>query len=431
MTSSANSEKWHKRHLSGLEPAEVHLTNGSGNSAMSSFTQSTDSLSAAALSVAVISPDESRRSAVIRALGECQTGRVRELKSYPADLNDLPGILGNDFDVVMIDLDSDPESAFDLVEGICTQGLGTAMVYSAVDDPNMLLRAMRAGAREFIRIPIDPSKMAEALVRASALRSAIRPPKKADGGLLVFLSAKGGSGVTTLACNYAVSLAEESGQKILLIDLNFPLGDAAIDLGIKAEYSTVNALQNASRLDSSFLETMLVKHESGLSVLAAPTELTTTHFDDEAIDKLLEVARMEFDYVVVDAGSRLELQHTHLFDRSATIYMVTQIGIPELRNSNRLITKLSTAAGPKLEIVINRYDPRNMGIAEDQINKALTKPAEWKVPNNYAAVRRMQNTATPLTEEDTEIARAIRQMTRSITGQPAVPEKKRGFSLFR
>jgi pilus assembly protein CpaE len=398
---------------------------------MSSFTQTTDSLSAAALSVAVISPDEQRRNAAIRALGECQTGRVREFKSYPTDLNDLPGILGNDFDVVMVDLDSDPESAFDLIESICTHGLGTAMVYSAVDDPNMLLRSMRAGAREFIRTPINPSIMAEALVRASAIRSAVRPPKKADGGLLVFLSAKGGSGVTTLACNYAVSLAQESGQKILLIDLNFPLGDAAIDLGIKAEYSTVNALQNASRLDSSFLETMLVKHDSGLSVLAAPTELATTHFSDEAIDKLLEVARQEFDYVVIDAGSRLELQHTHLFDRSATIYLVTQIGIPELRNSNRLITKLSTAASPKLEIVINRYDPRNMGIAEEHINKALTKPAEWKIPNNYAAVRRMQNTATPLTEEDTEIARAIRQMTRSITGQPAAPEKKRGFSLFR
>jgi pilus assembly protein CpaE len=398
---------------------------------MSSFTQSTDSLSAAALSVAVISPDEPRRSAAIRALSECQTGRIREFKSYPTDLNDLPTILGNDFDVVMVDLDSDPESAFDLVESICTQGLGTAMVYSGVDDPNILLRSMRAGAREFIRTPIAPGKMAEALVRASALHSAIRPPKKADGGLLVFLSAKGGSGVTTLACNYAVSLAEESGQKILLIDLNFPLGDAAIDLGIKAEYSTVNALQNASRLDSSFLETMLVRHESGLKVLAAPTELATAHFPDEAIDKLLEVARQEFDYVVVDAGSRLELQHTHLFDRSATIYLVTQIGIPELRNSNRLITKLSTAASPKLEIVINRYDPRNMGIAEEHVNKALTKPAEWKIPNNYAAVRRMQNTATPLTEEDTEIARAIRQMTRSITGQPAVPEKKKGFSLFR
>jgi len=398
---------------------------------MSSFTQTTDSLSASTLSVAVVSPDDERRQAAMAALSECQPGRVREFKSYPSDLNDVPAMLGNDFDVVMVDLDSNPENAFDLVESICTHDLGTAMVYSAVDDPNLLLRSMRAGAREFLRVPINRGAMAEALVRASALRSTTRPAKKVDGRMLVFLSAKGGSGVTTLACNYAVSLAQESGQKTLLIDLNLPLGDAAIDPGIKAQYSTVNALQNSSRLDSSFLETMLVKHESGLTVLAAPTELATTHFSDEAIDKLLEVARQEFDYVVVDAGSRLELQHTHLFDRSATIYLVTQIGIPELRNSNRLITKLASAAGPKLEIVINRYDPRNMGIAEEHITKALTKAADWKVPNNYAAVRRMQNTATPLTEEDTEISRAIRQMTRSITGQPAVPEKKRGFSLFR
>ncbi|MGA3343607.1 MAG: AAA family ATPase [Terracidiphilus sp.] len=398
---------------------------------MSGFSQTTDALNASTLSVAVISPDDQRRGAAMGALGECQIGQIREFTSYPANPNDASGMLGNNFDVVIVDLDSDPESAFDLVESICTHGLGTAMVFSSGDDPNTLLRSMRAGAREFLRMPINSAAMGEALVRASALRTVIRPPKKTDGRLLVFLSAKGGSGVTTLACNYAVSLAQESGQKTLLIDLNFPLGDAAINLGIKAQYSTVSALQNSSRLDSSFLATMLVKHDSGLSVLAAPTELATTHFSDEAVDKLLEVARQEFDYVVVDAGSRLELQHTHLFDRSATIYLVTQIGIPELRNSNRLITKLSTAASPKLEIVINRYDPRNMGIAEDQITKALTKQAEWKVPNNYAAVRKMQNTATPLTEDDSEIARSIRQMTRSITGQPAVPEKKKGFSLFR
>ena len=398
---------------------------------MPGLTQTSDVLGSSTLSIAVISPDDQRRKAAMGALGECQTGQIREFKSYPPDLNDLPGMLGNDFDVVLVDLDSDPESAFDLVESICTNGLATAMVYSAQDEPNLLLKAMRAGAREFLRIPLNPSTMAEALVRASALRSVVRPAKKTDGRMLVFLSAKGGSGVTTLACNYAVSLAQESGQKTLLIDLNFPLGDAAIDLGIKAQYSTVNALQNSSRLDPSFLATMLVKHDSGLSVLSAPTELTTTRFSDEAIDKLLEVARQEFDYVVVDAGSRLELQHTHLFDRTATIYLVTQIGIPELRNSNRLISKLSTAASPKLEIVINRHDPRNMGISEEHIAKALTKPADWKIPNNYAAVRRMQNTATPLTDEDTEIARAIRHMTRSITGQPAPLEKKKGFSLFR
>lgn len=399
---------------------------------MAGFSQTPNTLSAGALYVAVISPDDRSRGAVLEALEECQTGQVRKFTSYPSDPNDVAGMLGKDLDVVIIDLDSDPECAFDLVENICANDLATAMVYSAAEDPNLMLRAMRAGAREFLRMPFSPGAMAEAMVRASSLRSPVRPPKRTDGRLLVFLSAKGGSGVTTLACNYAVALAQESGQKTLLIDLNLPLGDAAINLGIRAQYSTVNALQNSSRLDQSFLETLIVRHDSGLSVLAAPTELATAHFSDDAVDKLLEVSRQEFDYVVVDAGSRLELQHTHLFDRSATIYLVTQIGIPELRNSNRLITKLSTGASPKLEIVINRYDPRNMGISEDHITKALTKAADWKVPNNYSAVRRMQNTATPLTQEDSEIARAIRQMTRSVSGQqPALPEKKRGFSLFR
>jgi Flp pilus assembly CpaE family ATPase len=72
-----------------------------------------------------------------------------------------------------------------------------------------------------------------------------------------------------------------------------------------------------------------------------------------------------------------------------------------------------------------------MEIGEEHVTKALTRPAEWKIPNNYAAVRRMQNTAIPLIEDDSEISRAIRQMTRAVTGQPAVPEKKKGFSFFR
>jgi pilus assembly protein CpaE len=389
------------------------------------------SLSAGALSIAVISPDEQRRNAAICALGECQNGQIQEFISYPADLNDVSRMLGDNYDVVIVDLDSNPEYALDLVESICTHHVATAMVYSAQADPGLLLRCMRAGAREFLTMPFDAGVMAEALVRASALRSAVRPVKKTNGRLLVFLSAKGGSGVTTLACNFAVSLAQDSGQSTLLIDLNLPLGDAAIGLGIRAQYSTVNALQNFSRLDASFLTTLLVRHSSGLFVLAAPSELATAQVSDDAVDKLLEVACREFDYVVVDAGSRLDLQHTHLFEESTTIYLVTQVGIPELRNSNRLISKLSASGSPKLEIVINRYDPRNMEIAEEHVTKALTRQAEWKIPNNYAAVRRMQNTAASLMEDDSEISRAIRRMTRAVSGQPDIPEKKKGFSFFR
>jgi Flp pilus assembly CpaE family ATPase len=80
--------------------------------------------------------------------------------------------------------------------------------------------------------------------------------------------------------------------------------------------------------------------------------------------------------------------------------------------------------------VINRFDPRSQEIDEEHITKALTRPAQWIIPNNYAAVRRMQNTATPLTEQDSPISRAIRQMTRSVCGQTPISEKKKKFSLF-
>jgi pilus assembly protein CpaE len=307
------------------------------------------------------------------------------------------------------------------------------MVYTAKAEPELLVRCMRAGARELLRLPFSCGEMAQALLRASGLLSSDRPAQKATGKLLVFLGAKGGSGVTTLSCNFAVSLAKEHNKRTILIDLNLPLGDAAISLGIKAEHTIVSAFQNISRLDSHFLSSLVVHHDSGLYVLAAPSELAPTFVSVEAIDKLLEVARRDFDYVVVDAGSKLDLQRKHMFDESATIYLVTQAGVPELRNCHRLISQLTDADSPKVEVVLNRYDARRTDIDEDHIMKALNKPANWKIPNNYTAVRRMQNTAAPLSEEGAPISQVIRQMTESVCGRPPVPEKKKKkrFSLFR
>ena len=389
-----------------------------------------DSLGGDILSIALIGPDDERRKAAASALAGCQGGDIREFTSYPPSLDDVPRLLEQHYDVIIIDLDSNPEYAFELVESICANGSATVMVYSLKTDPELLVRCMRAGAREFLTMPFAHNTMAEALVRASARRPATRPQKKTGGRLLGFLGAKGGDGVTTLACNFAVSLVQESGLNTLLIDLNLPLGDAALNLGIQAEYSTINALQNAARLDWNFLSKLLVKHSSGVSVLAAPGRFPSYDTTDEAVDRLLSVARQEFDYVVVDAGSRLDLMGTSLFKEGSTIYLVIQAGITGLRNSNRLISQYFTGSGPKLEIVLNRYDPRSLGVAEDQITKALTRPAGWKIPNDYNAVRRMQNTATPLALEDSPMSRIIHQMARTASGLPAIPEKKTGFSFL-
>ena len=348
---------------------------------------SPESIGADALSIALIGPDDLRRKEAATALLKCNGTEVREYSAYPANLDEVPRLLEQRNDVIIIDLDSDPEFALELVESLCANGATTVMVYSSKPDPDLLVRCMRAGAREFLTPPFALNTMAEALVRAQSRRTVTRLPRKTGGRLLVFLGAKGGAGVTTLACNFAVALAQESTQSTLLIDLDLPLGDAALNLGIVTEYSTVNALQEAGRLDASFLNKLLIKHVSGVSVLAAPGKFPQFHATNEAIDKLMTVARQEFDNVVVDVGSRLDLTDTALFKDAFTIYLVTQAGIPELRNSNRLISQFFTVGSPKLEIVINRYEPRSLGVSDETITKALTRPANWKIPNDYAAVR--------------------------------------------
>lgn len=411
-----------------VQPTGV-VRQGSADSVMSTFAHGPDSLDVHVLSVALIGPDEQRRNAVARALAGSQANVTREFSSYP-ELDDVPHLLESDYDVIIVDLDSDPEHALDLVEHICGNSSATVMVYSAQADSELLVRCMRAGAREFLSQPIAPNTIAEALVRASVRRPTVRVPKKTLGKLLIFAGAKGGSGVSTVASNFAILLAQESRKNTVLLDLDLPLGASALDLGIMTQFSTANALQNASRLDSNFLAKLLTKHSSGLSVLSAPDRYTAVNASDQTIGKLLTVARQDFDYVVVDAGSSMVSTYKSMLEGAAVVYLVTQVSVSELRNSNRLISEFFTLPMPKLEIVLNRFTPNTLGIDEENITKALTKPATWKIPSDYGTVQRAQNTATPLALGESSITAVIRQMARTACGLPPIADKKKRFSLF-
>jgi pilus assembly protein CpaE len=382
------------------------------------------------LSIALIGPNENRRRIVANALAGSGSSTVREFPSYPSKTNDVPHMMEQNFDVYIIDLDGDQRYALELVEEISANPSVTVMVFSMNNDPNLLMSCMRAGAREFLSQPVALGPLNEALARASTRRPAARTSNKPGGKVLVFLGGKGGSGVTTVACNFAVSLVQDCAQSTVLIDLDLPLGDAALNLGITPQFSTVDALQNYTRLDQNFLSKLLTKHSSGLFVLAAPDKFPQVEVSNEAMERLVAVARMAFDYVVVDAGSRFDLSGTTLVDQADTVYLVMQAGIPELRNSHRVISEYFKNGGSNLEIVLNRFMPRSGGVDEEHISKALTRPVQWKIPSDYVTVRRMQNEATPLAMEDSMIARAIQDMARTACGMPAKAEKKKGFSLF-
>lgn len=398
---------------------------------MSTPLQESDFTSASSLSVAVIGPNDQDRRGVAYALTNSSISTVKEFNVYPVRVTEVQRLLEQNFDVIIIDLDSDQKAALDLVEHAASQSTATVMVYSAQTDPSTLVRCMRAGAREFLSQPIASASLSEALSRAATRKPTGHGREHEGGKVLLFLGGKGGSGVTTVACNFAVALAQECGKSTLMIDLDLPLGDAALTLGITPQFSAVDALQNASRMDSNFLSKIVAKHSSGLAILAAPGKFPTVEVQNDAVEKLVHTARANFEYVVIDAGSRFDLSRSTLLGQVDMVYLVMQAGIPELRNSHRVISEYFKSGGANLEIVLNRFIPRSGGVDEEHISKALNKPVQWKIPSDYVAVRRMQNEATPLTQEDSMISRAIQEMAGAACGVTVkIEKKKKGFSLF-
>jgi pilus assembly protein CpaE len=216
------------------------------------------------LSIALIGPDDDRRRAFMNVLSGRQSTEIREFNSYPKNLDDLPQSGGNPFDVLIIDADCDPDYVYDLVARVCSTSAACVMLYSAESDVKQAVRFMRAGAREYFTLPLVPAEVAGALTRASIPQAApTHQAPKTAGQVFVFLGTKGGCGVTSIAANFALSVAIETSQPTLLIDLGQPLGDAAINLGMVSNYSVANALRDHTRLDGSLLNTLLAKHESG------------------------------------------------------------------------------------------------------------------------------------------------------------------------
>lgn len=384
------------------------------------------------VSIAVIDSNLERRNAVATLLCGLRSADMFPRITTFFGIEDLRSVPSHTFQVVLLAADGDRHQAMEAIESVCRSGSAIAMVYAPSANEDLLIDCMRAGVREFLIYPFAPGVVEDAFARAYSRGLFKVDTKKASaaGKSFVFIGAKGGAGGTTAACNFAISMAQDSKKDTLLIDLDLPLGDAALVLGMPGEFSTADVLREPARLDATFLRKTSAQHSSGLYVLGAPGIFVKSNFTHEAINSLIEIACATFEYVVIDAGSRWDLAESRVFDMVSTIYLVTQVGIAELRNANRLITGCLQPYSHKLEIVLNRHKDELFGIELQAIEKALNRQAHWRIPNDYRAVREMQNTATPLALKQSGIQRAIRNMARIASGLPAEEPRKKKFGIF-
>lgn len=389
-----------------------------------------DSAKSIPLSVVIIVPGVKRRESLVAALSGSGVSIVREFEGYPTDA-DQPELARLACDVVIVDLDDDEEQALGVIASVCTRNPATTvMAYSARSDATLMRRSMQAGARELLIEPLLPDAVREAFARAL-----VRKPttKKVPGKILVFMPTKGGVGVTTLASNFALALTLESKARVVVVDLDFQLGEVALGLGMTATFSVLDTLLNPARLDREFLSTILLRHSSGLAILPASEEMVYFNAPAEGGRRLFEVLRDEFDYVVVDSGTCHGFIQETMFRVADVLYLVAEMNFPSLRNGHRLVSFLAREdASRGLEVIINRFNSRNGDIDENNATKALGRPINWRIPNCFAEARAAQDTGVPLAMANSPITRVLSQMAKSACGKPftSVAPTRKGFSFF-
>jgi pilus assembly protein CpaE len=258
-------------------------------------------------------------------------------------------------------------------------------------DAALLTAALRAGVREVVA-ERDLPGLAEAVARSEALTRALRTggtpdldgeERPAQGRTVAVWSPKGGCGKTTLAVNMAVDLAEQ-GHRVLLVDLDLAFGDVAISLGLRPNHGFDEVATIGERIDRSALRGLLTTHESGAMVLAPPNDPgIAERVPAGLVTRLLELARAEFDYVLVDTAPTLDERNITVLEHVDAVLLLTTLDIPSLKNLRVGIDTLRLINYPmdRLHVVLNRADAK-VGLSSSEVQGTLGVPVATNIPSS-------------------------------------------------
>lgn len=341
--------------------------------------------------------------------------------------------------VALIDLDEDPELALETVERlqqiflhrISIVGIGSRL------DAGVLLRAVRNGCTEFLTKPVAQDELIAALNRFQAVRTIDPQAPSSIGRVVAFFGSKGGVGTTMLAVHLAIHLVRQHGKKVLLIDQKPQLGHIALYLGLKdTQYHFDELLRNADRLDAELLEGFLVRHRSGLHVIASPEMAAGPHeTKPEEMASVMEFLRREYDYILVDCPPALQDLKASVVEQADEIYIVSTPDVAALRDLARLVEglSLSESAISKLRVVVNRSTATD-SITPEQIEKAVRFPISVAVPNNYFELLQAINDGEPIApQRRSEFNQALAKWANRLVGGISAPESgtaKKGLLSF-
>jgi pilus assembly protein CpaE len=345
-------------------------------------------------------------------------GRLLRSGAIPVSvMEDRAGRDGTQPDLIIVDARGDASSAMSTIERLRGSAPGAGIFAVAVAaDPEVILQAMRSGANEFFTWPPAEETFHGAIRRTSARRETAQGARP-SATTLVFFGAKGGAGTTTVAVNCGVEVARLSKKSTVIVDLKPGLGEVALFLGVRPRYSLLDAIDNLHRLDREFLKELVVKHKSGLEILAGSDLFDRPGATDGgAIEELFRLLAKQYEYILVDAGSQINSCTVAALYTADTIFMIANPDVPSVRNAQRLLERVRQlgACGERVRVLLNRAAEPYL-IPPKQIEAALGHPIHHTFPSDYKTVSTALNSGVPLAlTGNSDIAGQFDHFTRQI-----------------
>jgi pilus assembly protein CpaE len=326
-----------------------------------------------------------------------QSGRA-QVKTVVDDISDLlAAVVRHRPEALLVDLGPEPHAVLDLLERIPPPR--PLIIACGPDDKDVILRAMRLGAREYIPAGHESKEDLLLAIERILRERGSEPTNSQRAPLLAVMGAKGGVGTTFVACQLAAGLAHR-GAKVTLVDGHLRLGDVALYFDLRPRY-TISALASAADdLDASYLQTVLASHRSGVQVLAAPERPEEADvISSRHLDHALAILRAENDWLVVDTPRDFDERSVHLLDQASAILVVTTCDVPAL-NHTRLQLDLLQRLGHsphRVHVVVNRMD-KNAPVQGKEIAEFLDRKWDVRLPNDYPSASACVNEGRPLWE---------------------------------
>jgi pilus assembly protein CpaE len=297
---------------------------------------------------------------------------------------------------VVINLAHMGELALKLVQRIVTECPATAVICASRDcSPDLILKSMRAGARDFMRLPIIEEELNTVIERTAQFvdEHVSNEPKKGGRATAVF-SAKGGCGTSLIATNLA--LLQKSPT--VLVDLNLQSGDLELLLGLKPKFSLADVVDNRDRLDDALLERYITPHSKNLSLLAAPIKAEAGEdIEPKHVYEILELLKHRYENVILDTPHNFDSVTISALDHADQILVVLTLEIHAIRTTRRALDIFDRLGYPrkKVKIVVNRWS-KNVELDQKQVESFLGERVVGFIQSDYKAAVNSINLGQPL-----------------------------------